>query len=89
MARASRPWSRSGSGCGASRAKIKAVATDMCKAYIKAVRDNLPKAVHVFDHFHVVKLFNDKLSALRREVVPPGPAATRIASSSKARAGCS
>jgi transposase len=52
----------------ASRAKIKAVATDMGKAYIRAVRDNLPKAVHVFDHFHVVKLFNDKLSALRREL---------------------
>jgi transposase len=52
----------------ASRAKVKAVATDMGKAYIRAVRDNLPKAVHVFDHFHVVKLFNDKLSALRREL---------------------
>ena len=52
----------------ASRAKIQAVATDMGKAYIKAVRDNLPGVVHVFDHFHVVKLFNDKLSALRREL---------------------
>ena len=52
----------------ASRAKIQAVATDMGKAYIRAVRDNLPKAVHVFDHFHVIKLFNDKLTALRREL---------------------
>jgi transposase len=52
----------------ASRAKVKAVATDMGKAYIRAVRDDLPKAVHVFDHFHVVKLFNDKLRALRREL---------------------
>jgi transposase len=51
-----------------SRAKIKAVATDMGRSYIRAVRDNLPNAVHVFDHFHVVKLFNDKLSALRREL---------------------
>lgn len=51
-----------------SHAKIKAVATDMGKAYIRAVRDNLAKAVHVFDHFHVVKLYNDKLSALRREL---------------------
>jgi transposase len=24
--------------------------------------------VHVFDHFHVIKLFNDKLSALRRDL---------------------
>jgi transposase len=51
-----------------ARAKIKAVATDMSKAYIRAVRDNLPSAVHVFDHFHVIKLFNDKLSAFRREL---------------------
>lgn len=49
-------------------AKIQAVATDMSAAYIKAVRDNLKKAVHVFDHFHVIKLFNDKLSAFRRQL---------------------
>jgi transposase len=51
-----------------ARAKVVAVATDMSKAYIRAVRDNLPKAVHVFDHFHVIKLFNDKLTALRRQL---------------------
>jgi transposase len=51
-----------------SRAKVKAVATDMSKAYIRAVRDNLPRAIHVFDHFHVIKLYNDKLSAFRREL---------------------
>ena len=51
-----------------SRAKIQAVATDMSKAYIRAVRDNIPQAVHVFDHFHVIKLFNDKLSAFRRQL---------------------
>lgn len=49
-----------------ARAKVRAVATDMAKPYIRAVRENLPRAVHVFDHFHVVKLFNDKLSAFRR-----------------------
>ena len=52
----------------AARAKVHAVATDMSPAYIRAVRDNLPHAIHVFDHFHVIKLFNDKLSALRREL---------------------
>jgi transposase len=51
-----------------AHAKIVAVATDLSKAYIRAVRDNLPKAVHVFDRFHVVKLFNEKLSALRRQL---------------------
>jgi len=52
----------------ASRAKIKAVATDMSLAYILAVREHLPRAVHVFDHFHVIKLFNEKLSDFRREL---------------------
>lgn len=52
----------------AAHAKVRAVATDMSKAYIQAVRANLPKAVHVFDHFHVIKLYNDKLSAFRRDL---------------------
>jgi len=51
-----------------SGAKVQAVATDMSPAYIEAVTKNLPKAVLVFDRFHVVKLFNDKLSDLRRQV---------------------
>jgi transposase len=51
-----------------SHAKIEAVATDMSKAYIRAVRENIKHAVHVFDHFHVVKLMNEKLSALRRQL---------------------
>lgn len=51
-----------------SGAKIQAVAMDLSAAYRKAVRENLPKAVIVFDHFHVAKLFNDKLTELRREL---------------------
>jgi transposase len=49
-----------------SRAKIEAVATDMSPAYIDAVLTHLPKATLVFDRFHVIKLYNDKLSELRR-----------------------
>jgi transposase len=52
----------------AAHAKVKAVATDMSKAYIRAVREHLPRAIHVFDHFHVIKLYNDKLGAFRREL---------------------
>lgn len=51
-----------------SRAKIKAAATDMSSAYFAAVQKNLPKALLVFDRFHIVKLMNDKLSQLRREL---------------------
>ncbi len=52
----------------AARATIEAVATDMSAAYIQAVRDHLGNAIHVFDHFHVIKLFNEKLSDFRREL---------------------
>jgi transposase len=52
----------------AAKARVEAVATDMSPAYIQAVRENLGDAIHVFDHFHVVKLFNEKLSDFRREL---------------------
>jgi len=52
----------------AARTKVEAVATDMSAAYIQAIRDHLGDAVHVFDHFHVIKLFNEKLSDFRREL---------------------
>ena len=48
------------------KSKIKAVAIDMSPAYIAAVLENLPKAAIVFDYFHVIKHFNDKLSDFRR-----------------------
>lgn len=51
-----------------SGATILAVATDMSKAYILAVRQNLPEAIHVFDRFHVIKLLNDHLATYRRHL---------------------
>ena len=51
-----------------SRAEVRAVAIDMSPAYMSAVMGHLPKAAIVFDHFHVVKLFNDRLSDLRRDL---------------------
>ena len=51
-----------------SQAKIKAVATDMSSAYYSAVLKNLPNAKHVFDRFHIVKLMNEKLTRLRRDL---------------------
>jgi len=63
-----------------SHAKIRAVATDMSPAYTAAVRDNLPKAIHVFDRFHVVKLFNEKFSLFRQELQreAEGPLAKKV-----------
>jgi transposase len=51
---------------GKNSVQIKAVAVDMSPAYTKAVREHLPKAKIVYDHFHVIKLFNEKLSDFRR-----------------------
>jgi transposase len=51
-----------------SGARIEAVAMDMSAAYRGAVSAHLKQAVIVFDHFHVIKLFNDKLSDLRRSL---------------------
>jgi len=52
----------------ASKAKIKAAATDMSSAYYAAVQKHLPNALLVFDRFHIVKLMNEKLTKLRREL---------------------
>ena len=51
-----------------SKAKITAIAMDMSKAYISWAGNNLPDALIVFDHFHVVKLMNDKIDKVRRRV---------------------
>src|SRR3954469_23258315 len=51
-----------------SGAKIEAVAMDMSAAYRGAVTARLPGATIVFDRFHVMKLYNDKLTQLRRDL---------------------
>jgi transposase len=51
-----------------SGAKVEAAAMDMSAAYRQAVSAHLKGAAIVFDHFHVIKLFNDKLTGLRRSL---------------------
>ena len=48
---------------------VRYVATDMSSAFAKSVRENVPDAIYVFDHFHVIKLINDTLDKIRRELV--------------------
>jgi transposase len=72
-------WAKPGQGKAALRgfwrrlrlakARIKAVATDMSAAYWSAVLENLPDAVLVFDKFHIIKLMNERLDDLRRQMV--------------------
>ena len=47
--------------------RIEAVSTDLSEAFISAVREHLPDAVQIFDHFHIVKLMNEKLDKVRRD----------------------
>jgi transposase len=53
---------------GRYKKNIQAVAMDMWPAFIDAVTTNLPQAKIVYDHFHIAKMFNDKLSELRRDL---------------------
>jgi len=52
------------------RAKhIKAVAIDMANSYSAWVREALPDADIVYDHFHVIKLMNERMNNLRRSTM--------------------
>jgi transposase len=83
-------WAKPGRGKAALRGfwrrlrlaktKIRAVATDMSAAYWSAVLEHLPDAALVFDKFHVIKLMNERLDDLRRQMVreAEGPLKLRI-----------
>ena len=83
-------WAKPGRGGAALRgfwrrlrlakAKIEAVATDMSAAYWSAVLEHLPDAALVFDKFHIIKLMNERLDDLRRQMVreAEGPLKLRI-----------
>ena len=47
--------------------RIEAVSSDLSEAFISAVKEHLPDAVQVYDHFHIVKLMNEKLDRVRRD----------------------
>ena len=51
-----------------SGARLKAVAMDMSGAYAASVRAHAPHAMMTFDRFHVIKLMNERLDDLRREL---------------------
>ena len=49
--------------------KIQAVAIDMANSYSAWVREVLPYADIVYDHFHVIKLMNERMNQLRRSTM--------------------
>ena len=71
-----------------SRTRIEAVAIDMSQAYVNAVTENLPAATIVFDHFHVIKLFNDKGWRIAAVSYSTRPKARWKRRSSRAPVGC-
>lgn len=50
-----------------SKAKIETVTMDMSQSYISWAKKNLPDARIVFDHFHLIKMMNEKLDKVRRK----------------------
>lgn len=52
------------------RAKqIEAVAIDMSNAYAAWLKEVLPRSEIVYDHFHVIKLMNERIDKLRRSTM--------------------
>ena len=45
--------------------EIECVTMDMSNGYMNFVENSLPGASIVFDHFHVVKMINDKINKIR------------------------
>ena len=52
-----------------SPCQIRAAAVDLAPAYTAWVKENLPNAKIVYDHFHLIKLMNDKIDTLRRKTM--------------------
>ena len=52
-----------------SESKLQIVSMDMANAYSTWFAEHFPHAQIVFDHFHVIKLMNDKLDHVRRRVM--------------------
>lgn len=53
--------------------KIRDVSCDMSKAFIKGVGEYLPEAKITFDKFHILKLINTAVDAVRKEEVKDQP----------------
>jgi len=49
--------------------QIKAVAIDMANSYSAWVSEVLPEADIVYDHFHVIKLMNERMDGLRKSTM--------------------
>ena len=64
---------------GGTAEQIRDVCSDLSPAFSKGIREHLPKAEITFDRFHLMKLMNEALDAVRREesATTPGLKKTR------------
>ncbi len=51
------------------REQLKFVCSDMWKAYLKVIREEVPNALHILDRFHIQAKFSDALDTVRRQEV--------------------
>ena len=58
---------------GGDANNIRNVSCDMSPAFIKGVRENLPKAKITFDKFHVIKIINEGVDEVRRMEAQKNP----------------
>ncbi len=52
---------------------IKQVSCDMSPAFINGVREELPEAQVTFDKFHIIKIINEAVNAVRKEEAKTNP----------------
>jgi len=57
--------------------RVKVVVTDMHDPYVRVLRDRMPNAALVFDHFHMSKVVHDALDNIRRRLQRELPPAGR------------
>jgi transposase len=51
-----------------TKSVIEFVAVDLAPSFTSWIKENLPDATIVYDHFHVIKLMNDRLNKVRRRI---------------------
>lgn len=60
--------------CDGQRNNITDVSCDMSPAFIKGIRETLPQADITFDKYHILKIINEAVDAVRRAEVRTTPA---------------
>lgn len=59
--------------CNGKKTNVTDISCDMSPAFIKGVKEVFPEAQITFDKFHVIKLINESVDAVRRAETPVAP----------------